>query len=103
VVTALGKRPRAATGTGIAERAGPVVSWALNVTPVTVGNGNTVRVPDGPSRKSARPGVVALIWSRIFSRMAVALCVVKMLATTMSLLRIPRWRATAKAWRSAFR
>ena len=64
---------------------------------------NTVRSPFAPRRKSAGAGVAAWIWSRIFSRMAVVLCVVKTLTSTMSLSGTPTARAAPSASRSAFR
>ena len=50
--------------------------------PPTSARGNTVRLPPGPSRKSAGAADVVLISARIFSKTAVTLWVVKTLAAT---------------------
>ena len=51
--------------------------------PVTVARGNVPRMTAGA-------GVAALIWARIFSRTAVTLCVVKMLAPATVSASMPR-------------
>ena len=76
------------------------VCW-LKVMPVTWLRGNTVRAPRGPRVKSAGSGVPALIWSRICSRTAVELCVVKTLAVTISSSPTPIRRAAWMASSSA--
>ena len=97
---ALGTTNSAASGIGVAENVGAVPVCRVKVRLVTVDNGNTVREPAGPRRKFAGAGVPALIWPRIFSRIAVALWVVNTLAPAIASGSIP---AAASASSSALR
>src|SRR6266849_1260322 len=98
-----GKICVASTGTGVGV-SGPAVDVCRFQVIDSAGEfANTVRDPSGARLKLAVGAGAARIWSRIVSEIAVMLCVVKRLASAMSLGCTPPANADGRASSNAFR
>src|SRR5262249_7307463 len=80
-----GKTCVESAGSGLGDSGPATIVWRFQVIVSAGVFGNTVREPSGASRKFATGAGADRIWSRIFSEIAVMLCVVKRLASAMSL------------------
>src|SRR3954469_25236185 len=95
---------KSAPGFRVDDVGGPATVFCLFERINSVGAfAKTVRAPPAAMLKLACGAVAVRIWARIFSEIAVMLCVVKRLAAAMSSLCTPATNAEPSASISAFR